>query len=204
MTHTPVFQDVLGNADWHRLGAVVRRHYGLRPYSDDRMTVRGRMDEVWRARCAALLMPAGGFFGALVPHTGRDVPIEVHYRCRPQDAALYWDRCFHFPGRPVFHFRSHMTVADAARHEVIEWVRFGLGLRLRVTAEDGALVFRDLGTVWRLGRWHLPLPLHLLLGRAYVEERPVAGDEGAFTMKMAIRHPLWGEVFRYSGRFRLD
>ena len=35
--------------------------------------------------------------------------------------------------------------------------------RLRVTAEDGALVFRDLGTVWRLGRWHLPLPLHLLL-----------------------------------------
>ncbi|PZQ73853.1 MAG: DUF4166 domain-containing protein [Variovorax paradoxus] len=204
MTHTPVFQTVLGDADWQRLGAVVRRHYGLRPRSEDHMTVRGRMDEVWHAPWAALLMPAGRLFGALVPHTGRDVPIEVNYRCRPQDAGLYWDRCFHFEGQPVFHFRSHMTVADAARHEVVEWVRFGLGLRLRVTAEEGALVFRDVGYVWRIGRLQLPLPLHLLLGRAHVEERPVPGDAGAFTMKMAIGHPLWGEVFRYSGRFRLD
>ena len=54
MTHTPVFQDVLGNADWQRLGAVVRRHYGLRPWSDDRMTVRGRMDEVWSSAIWAL------------------------------------------------------------------------------------------------------------------------------------------------------
>lgn len=203
-TSTPVFQTVLGDADWQRLGTVVRRHYSLQPFSDDQMTVRGHMDEVWHAPLAALLMPAGRLFGALVPHQGREVPIDVHYRCQPGDAGLYWDRRFHFPGRAVFHFRSHMEVADSARHEVIEYVRFGLGLRLRVTAEDGALVFRDVGYVWRLGPLRLPMPLHLLLGRAYVEERPVPGDDGAFTMKMRLRHPWWGELFRYSGRFRLD
>jgi hypothetical protein len=199
----PVFQTVLGNADWQRLGRVVREHYSLRPFTNDRMTVRGHMDEVWHARIATLFMPMGRLFGALVPHQGRDVPIDVHYSCRSTDACLYWDRRFRFPGRPVFHFRSHMEVADTTRHEVVEYVRFGLGLRLRVTAEDGALVFRDAGYVWRIGRLQLPMPLHLVLGRAYVEERPVPGDEGAFTMKMTIRHPWWGELFRYSGRFRL-
>lgn len=199
----PEFQTVLGDANWQRLGTVVREHYSLRPFTTDQMTVHGHMDEVWHARIAKLFMPMGRLFGALVPHQGREVPIDVHYSCRSTDAGLYWDRRFHFPGRPVFHFRSHMVVADAARHEVIEYVRFGLGLRLRVTAEDGALVFRDVGYVWRIGRLQLPMPLHLVLGRAYVEERPVPGDEAAFTMKMTIRHPWWGELFRYSGRFRL-
>ena len=77
--------------------------------------------------------------------------------------------------------------------------------RRHVRQEDGALVFRDAGYVWRPGRGlRVPLPLHLLLGRAYVEERPVPNDAGAFTMQMRIRHPWWGDVFRYSGRFRLD
>ncbi|MFT4268438.1 MAG: DUF4166 domain-containing protein [Xenophilus sp.] len=205
MTPAPVFRSVLGEAGWQRLGDVVRRHYSLRPFSDDQVTVRGRMDEVWRGRWAWLLLPAGRLFGALVPHRGRDVPIEVHYRCHPDSARLSWDRRFHFPGRPVFHFRSFMETAPAAPREVIEYVRFGLGLRLRVSAEDGALVFRDAGYVWRPGRGlRMPLPLHLLLGRAYVEERPVPGDADAFTMRMHIRHPWWGDVFRYSGRFRLD
>lgn len=205
MTQAPVFRSVLGEAAWQRLGEVVRRHYSLRAFSGDSVTVRGRMDEVWRGRWAWLLLPAGRLFGALVPYQGRDVPIEVHYRCHPDSARLSWDRCFHFAGRPVFHFRSFMEAAPHTRHEVVEYVRFGLGLRLRVSAEDGALVFRDAGYVWRLGRGpRVPLPLHLLLGRAYVEERPVPGDDGAFTMQMRIRHPWWGDVFRYSGRFRLD
>ncbi len=39
-------------------------------------------------------------------------------------------------------------------------------------------------------------------GEAYVEERPDGADH--FTMSMNLRHPILGELFRYSGRFTLD
>ncbi len=195
----PVFHAVLGD-DWHKLGEVIRRHYFLRPYSNDAITVHGTMREVYHSRVAAMLMPFSRLVGALVPYQGKDVPIAVHYTVRPDSGALYWNRVFRFPGRPPFHFRSHME--QIGHQQVIEYVRFGVGLRLRVTAEDGALVFRDEGYVWRLFGLKLPLPVGLLLGRAYVEERPV--DDRHFSMCMHLRHPLFGELFRYSGDFSID
>ena len=195
----PIFQSVLG-AEWASLGDIVRKHYSPRPFSRDAVTVRGAMNEVWHSRMAKVLLPMARLAGALVPYRGRDVPIEVHYSARHDDSTLHWNRVFHFPGRAPFHFRSHMEVADG--NEVIEFVRLGIGMRLVVTAEDGALVFRGRGYVWRvLGRdW--PLPLGLVLGQAYVEERPA--DVDRFTMKMTLIHPLFGELFRYDGRFAVD
>ena len=45
--------------------------------------------------------------------------------------------------------------------------------------------------------------LGLLLGTAYVEERPDPADADCFTMKMVLSHRWFGDVFRYSGRFHL-
>lgn len=198
----PVFQQVLGPG-WDQLGDAIRRHYAMAPFSNAHVCVRGTMDEVHHAPWARLLMPLGRLFGALVPYTGTGVPIEVHYRCRPGNALLYWDRIFSFEGRAPFHFRSHMAHAATGGGEVTEYVRFGIGMRLAVSAEEGALVFRDLGYIWRLGKLRLPLPLGLLLGTAYVEERPDPHDADRFTMKMVLHHRWFGDVFRYSGRFRL-
>lgn len=198
----PVFQLALGPG-WMQLGEAVRRHYTMAPYSNDQVCVRGTMDEVHHAPWATLLMPFGRLFGALVPHTGTGVPIEVHYHCRPGNAHLYWDRVFHFAGRTPFHFRSHMEHDAADGNTVIEYVRFGIGMRLAVSAEDGALVFRDRGYIWRVAGLRIPLPLGLLMGTAYVEERPDPHDAQAFSMKMLLRHRWFGDVFRYSGRFRL-
>jgi hypothetical protein len=217
MTRQPVFQQVLGPA-WERLGGVVRRHYTMAPFSDDHVCVRGVMSEVWHAPWAALLMPFGRLFGALVPHTGSNVPIDVHYRCHPGNAHLYWNRVFHFAGKAPFHFRSHMEYEEHEAHEtheehdehdaprgseVVEYVRFGIGMRLAVSVEEGALVFRDLGYVWRIAGLRVALPLGLLLGTAYVEERPDPSDADHFTMQMRLRHRWFGDVFRYSGRFHL-
>lgn len=196
--HRPVFQEVLGE-DWHRLGEVIRRHYFLRPFSDDTICVKGTMHEVEHSAFAKVLLPFARIVGALVPYRGRDVPIEVHYAAQPGDGTLHWNRVFHFAGRRPFHFRSHMQQIGPGR--VIEFVRFGVGMRLKVTAEEGALVFRDEGYVWRLFGRDLPLPVGLLLGTGYIEERPI--DERSFSMRMTLKHPLFGELFRYSGRFTL-
>lgn len=194
----PVFHTVLGPG-WQTLGTVIRRHYFLRPRTRDAITVTGVMDEVYHSGLATLLIPFGRLFGGIVPYRGTDVPIAVHYTSNPGNANIHWDRVFRFAGRQPFHFRSHMEPGRGG--EVIEFVRFGLGVRLAVTAEDGALVFRDRGYVWRLLGHDIPLPIHLLFGRAYVEERPV--DDLSFTMRMVISHRLFGDLFRYSGRFTI-
>lgn len=194
----PVFKHILGN-QWDELGEVIRKHYFLRPFSNDHICVTGIMGEINHSFLAKLLIPFGRLFGALVPYKGRKIPIEVYYHTKNENGNIYWDRVFMFPGKRPYHFRSFMQ--HAKNNEVVEYVRFGVGMRLKVTAEQGALVFRNGGYIWRVANISIPIPLRLILGTAYVEERPI--DSTKFSMKMELEHPLFGMLFQYRGEFSL-
>ena len=196
--HEPIFKTILGH-EWMKLGAVIRRHYSLKPYSDNYVRVDGVMEEIHHSLFAKLLIPFGLLFGAIVPYRARNVPISVHYSSQPNNANLYWDRVFEFRPNKYFHFKSYMQHTND--NEVIEYVRFGVGMRLRVTAEDGALVFRDSGYIWKIFGFNLPVPVGLLFGKAYIEERPI--DEDTFSMKLELKHPIFGILFRYQGHFSI-
>lgn len=193
-----IFQKVLAE-NWQNLGSIIQQHYFLRPYSEDYICVSGEMSEVYHSTIAKLFIPFGLLFGSVVPYRANNVPIDVHYNSSKDNANLYWDRLFKFSDRKHFHFKSHMEHVQG--NEVIEFVRFGVGIRLAVTVEDGAMIFRDKGYVWRIFGKCIPIPISLFLGNAYVEERPI--DQHSFSMKMTLKHPLFGIMFRYRGTFRL-
>jgi hypothetical protein len=193
-----IFQKVLAE-DWDRLGSVIKRHYFLRPFSEDYICVRGEMSEIDHSFIAKLFLPFGVLFGAVVPYRGRNVPVDVHYNTSKANANIYWDRVFKFSDQRHYHFKSYMEpVRD---NEVIEFVRFGVGMRLKVTVENGAIVFRDCGYIWRIFGRDIPIPVNLVFGHAYVEERPI--DDNTFSMKMILTHPIFGVLFRYEGKFLL-
>ena len=194
-----LFEIILAD-DWDKLGGVIQRHYFLKPFSDDYICVKGTMSKIHHSLIAKLFIPFALLFGAVVPYRGKNVPVEVHYNSKIDNENLYWDRIFKFSDKNHFHFKSHME--HNGNNEVIEFVRFGVGMRLIVTVEDGALVFRDKGYIWRLFGIDFPIPANLLLGNAYVEERPI--DDDNFSMKMILAHPWLGEMFRYEGQFSLD
>lgn len=196
--HEPIFKTILGS-QWAELGHIVQKHYSLTPYSDDYVRVDGVMDEIHHSLFAKLLIPFGVLFGAVVPYRAKNVPISVHYRSCSSDANLYWDRVFKFRPNKKFHFRSFMQ--HTGDNEVIEYVRFGVGMRLQVTVEDGALVFRDIGYIWKILGFNIPVPGGLLFGKAYVEERPI--DENTFSMRLELKHPIFGILFRYRGSFTI-
>jgi hypothetical protein len=198
MSQKSVFQIVLGD-EWDGLGPIIQRHYFLQPKSSDYICVSGEMTEISHSWFAKLLIPFGILFGAIVPFQGKDIPVDVHYSSNPNNLNIYWDRVFKF-SRGNFHFKSHMQ--PVKKNEVIEFVRFGVGIRLAVTVENGALVFRDLGYLWRLFDYDIPIPGKWLMGKVYVEERPI--DEQYFSMKMTLTHPVLGELFKYTGRFELS
>ena len=197
MDTEPLFKTILGS-DWQNLGSVVRRHYFLKGNSNDYICVSGLMEEIHHSLYAKLLIPFGVLFGAIVPFKGKNIPIDVHYSSKPENSNIYWDRVFKFPSFD-FHFKSFMLPVRG--NEVIEFVRFGVGIKLKVSVEDSALVFRDTGYIWRVMGFDLPLPGRWLMGNVYVEERPI--DDNSFTMKMILRHPWFGVLFRYTGRFEL-
>jgi len=194
----PIIKQILGS-QWDELAPIIKDHYFLKPYSSDYICVKGQMDEIYHSRFAKLLIPFGVLFGAIVPFNRKNVPIDVHYRSSPDSSRLTWDRVFKFKGRKDFHFKSHMEQHSA--NQIIEFVRFGVGLKLTIAVEQGKLVFRSIGFIWRILGIKIPIPLKLLFGSAYIEERAI--DDKTFSMKMSIKHPLFGELFRYSGQFSL-
>lgn len=198
MNDKPVFQAVLGD-DWKDLGVIIQDHYFLRPRSADYICVSGEMTEIKHSLAAKMLIPFGLLFGAVVPFQGKNIPIDVHYNASLENSNIYWDRDFKFK-RGSFHFKSFME--PVKQNEVIEFVRYGIGIRLRVTVEGQALVFRDIGYIWRIFGYDLPIPGRWLMGKVYVEERPISDQY--FSMKMTLMHPLVGSLFEYRGEFSLN
>jgi hypothetical protein len=90
-------------------------------------------------------------------------------------------------------------VQKTNENEVIEFVRFGIGIKLKVTAKNGGIILEENGYVWKWGNLLIPLPVRFLLGKAYIEEMPLSNIE--FCMKMEIRHPIFGTTFQYNGNF---
>ncbi len=56
--------------------------------------------------------------------------------------------------------------------------------------------------ILKLGRLLIPIPEALVLGHTTIEE--IGVDEEHFTMDFRLTHPLFGQIYRYSGRFRTE
>ena len=196
----PVMQRALG-AGWERLAPVVRRHYALTVDGTAHASIRGVMDEVHHNLPALPLLWIWRLFGALVMHRGRRVPVTVRNWVEGgSPAVMRWHRTFHFPGQAPSTFRS--TMEHVAGEEIVEVVRFGLGIRMAMSESGGAMVYEGRGYRWRVGRFTLNLPEWLILGHGRIVEEAI--DETRFRIVFEMCHPLWGRTFAYSGEFELE
>jgi len=197
MTENSIFETVLGD-DWNNLGEAIQQHYLLSPYSNDYICASGVMSEVTHSTIAKLIIPFGRIFGAIVPYRGKNVPVDVHHESSESNSNIHWRRVFKFE-RGDFCFTTVME--PTKENEVIEFVRFGLGIRLQVSVENDALFFKDTGYVWRVLGRGFSFPGGWIMGNVFVVERPL--DERWFSMSMKLTHPLLGDLFGYKGKFEV-
>jgi len=196
----PLFQRALGNAAWNRLAPAVRRHYAMSAATAETRTLPGIMEEIVHAPIIKPLLLVAQAFDALVPQRGRDVPVEVRNWTDPaKPRTLFWHRTFRFPDGRTSIFRSRMEPGGPG--EIIELLRFGVGIRMRVEESNGALVYMALEHCWKIGPWRLGIPNWALLGTATIVERAISDDE--LHLDFSIKHPLFGRTFGYRGRFAL-
>jgi hypothetical protein len=192
----PDFRRLVGDAAWSELPAQAQArfdaasHHVAREYPG---AMNVRMNWLgWIFAQATRLIGA-----PLAPWPADDVPVVVSVRPQPGGAIL-WERAYAYPGRPRLTIASRKAAAPDG--SLLEITRGGLGMRLAVSVEAGALVFRSNAYFWRVGAIDLPIPLLLTPGRACVVHRDLG--RGRFHFALSFVHPLAGESFRNAGDFR--
>lgn len=183
-----LMQAALG-ADWDKLPTALQMHYRFGTTVDI-----GHMDIEYprfMQPCLSVLHA----IGALVDRRGRAVATVVEKRVVGD--RQYWRRSLTYSDGLVQRFNSFWVTAGD--NQLIEFVNPLLGLQMAPRVEDGRLHYRGVQFVVKLGRWLLPIPEWLVLGRTSIVEEAL--DDTHFAMDFRVTHPLFGEVFRYSGKF---
>ena len=109
-----------------------------------------------------------------------------------------WKRTINFPDGKKILFKSHWVLAG--NNELIEYVNPFLGLRMALEVKDNQLLYEGKHFILKLGRLLIPIPEWLVLGHTTIVETEL--DDLHFSMDFRLHHPLLGELFRYSGKFR--
>ena len=188
---TSLMQQALGQ-DWDALPAPLRRHYQFASH-----TTVGTLDVAY-PRWMQPLLTGLRQIGALVHRRGERLPTQVAKRMDNDGLTQRWHRDIRFADGQSIVFRSHWRYAGSNR--LVEYVNPLLGLCMAVSVENGCLHYRGQHFELKLGTLRLPLPEWLLLGHTEIVEKPL--DDERFIMNFHIRHPLFGETFRYGGEFR--
>lgn len=134
--------------------------------------------------------------GALLHQRGQAVPTTVEKWM--DGRTQHWKRTLRFADGRRIYFKSHWHYGGG--NELIEYVNPFLGLRMAVRVDDGKLIYEGRHFVLKLGDLKLPLPEWLLLGHTSIVE--TARGKGRFAMDFRLRHPLFGQIYRYAGTFQ--
>lgn len=183
-----LMQQALG-ADWDELPPALQAHYQFGTTIDT-----GHMN-IEYPRFMQAFLSVLRLFGALVNRKGHDVATVVNKRVIGE--RQYWRRTLTYPDGKKIHFNSFWV--SAGDGHLIEFVNPVLGLQMAPYVTGSRLHYRGVRFVAKLGPLMLSIPEWLVLGHTTIVEEAI--DDDHFAMDFRLTHPLFGEVFRYAGRF---
>jgi hypothetical protein len=193
-------QFVLGPMAWARLPAAVRARFAEPPVAVDYV---GEFDVVRASRLGRLVALVCQLLGTpVVPRTGLRVPAIVHVG--PTRSGVAWNREYRWPKAQPCLVRSTKIIDSLGN--LVERLPARLCMPLRVYELRGVLHFVSRGYYFDFGRRRgggritVPLPGLLSPGTTHVEHRDE--PDGWFRFTMTVTHPLFGEMFYQTGRFR--
>ena len=205
---------LLGDLAWQGLPPTVRARFDE---PTPRVDYIGEFDIVRASlvgRVIAWLCQAIGT--PIVPRTGVRVPAIIHVG--PVDRGASWLREYQWPrGRTC---QVHSTKVIGPNGTLTEELPAGLRMPLSVYQHNGVLHFVSkgyyfefslglspghrprglLGSLLHARTIKIPLPAWLSPGTTHVEHADES--KGWFRFTMTVTHPLFGEVFYQTGRFR--
>lgn len=174
---------------WSMLPATLQAHY-----QDNDNVDTGTLDIEYPGWMQAFLNVLY-LFGALLNKKGCDIPSRVEKTM--QGDEQYWRRTITLQEGKQARFNSRWVYAG--KNRLIEYVNTFIGLCMSVQVKDNRLYYQGEYFVIRLAGLTIPVPEWLLLGHTTIVEQQV--DAKHFSMDFRLTHPLFGEIYRYSGKF---
>lgn len=194
----PFFSDIFGAA-WDEMPSVFHKHYANRSYNDDLVRVRGNMS-VWQSWLIRPFSFLFSFTGTLIPVCADDLAAEVVFRTRTDSNRFWYDRRVTLEGGKHLNFVSYLEKKGG--NQVVEWTGIGVGWHSTFEFKNNRVLLRHLGYRFRIGNADLPLPLSWIFGKPAAWEEAISDKE--FQMEMVIDHFMFGRIYSYSGRFKIE
>jgi uncharacterized protein DUF4166 len=193
------FRALLPDGDWERLPPATRQRFSKRLAGGRTAIYVGEVVEVRFSRIGWWMAQMARLIGGPLP-TGvdTDVPSIVTVTEDAATGSQVWTRIY--ARRNGFPQVIHSAKRFAGPTGLEEYVGFGVGMALRIGADDQALLFRSDGYFLQVGRHKFRLPALLTPGILTVTHADLVNGEFRFTLE--IDHPRFGRLIHQSAVFR--
>lgn len=185
------YRRLMGEAAWDRLPLAVRQRFSKKLNANEQIVYRGEVVCLELSRAGWLLAQVARLTGAPLPFThGATGPSVVVVTESPQLGGQIWSRSYPRPG--CFPQVIHSAKRFMGPTGLEEYLGLGLVMRLRLHEEQGRLVFRSAGFVWRIGGRDVRVPRWLEPGSCTVIHRAETDDRFSFTLQ--LDHAWFGRL----------
>ncbi|MFD2672631.1 DUF4166 domain-containing protein [Marinicrinis sediminis] len=201
-----IYEQALGE-DFKKLHPNMQQRFGMNSTSGIAQVGTGTMDRIWVGhRVFRPFLALGTKRHTLFPDTGREVPFMIEnyaYLDGFGRETVTWVRTFDF-GRKQRRFDATMIYSQQ-RGGIVDYL--GTHQHLAVDIELSVNEKGGLHLVSTRQRWYekwigLSVPL-LLSGTAEFQEW-YDEETAHFRIKVKVSHPVFGPIFGYEGRFKLE
>lgn len=193
-----LFKKILGE-EWKKLHPDIQARFERNPALTKPLYYSGYLSELTSSKFGKIL----GYFslpflkGALIPFDDFDFPVDIKVYSKPNDPAIYKQRIYYLHTRKPIQFTSHMRESETG--DVLEYVGFGLGMKLILYIKDSNLYFTSNGYFWEVSGWRIPLPDLLTPGKVFLSH--CNDNPSQFNIRIEIKHILFGTSFTQIGVF---
>lgn len=193
------FRALLGEEAWGRLPEAVRRRFSKRLSAGEMALYQGEVVSTRLSIAGKALSLLTRIIGAPLPTMdGATGPAVVTVTEDARLGGQRWLRLYERPGRKPQLIQSTKRFRGETGLE--EYVGAGIGMQLKVSVEDRALVFRSARYVLEAGLVRVMLPRWLAPGSMTIVHRQEA--DGRFSFGLRLEHALFGVLLDQVAYFK--
>lgn len=186
------FKKLLGNANWMKLPAPIRKRFGKRFKQGQSVAYQGIVTDMKMSRFGWTFAQAARLIGAPLPYERKSVhqPAVVIVTEDKETNGQFWIRQY---GREKgFPQMVHSSKRFAGPTGLEEYIGYGIGMALRLEATEHALFFKSEHYFLQAFGKRLAIPKWLLPFDLTIGHHELGEDRFAFTLKFQSK--LFGRM----------
>ena len=192
---SPIFENIFGTEKWEKLPSVFHKHYANRPYKEDTVLTTGTLN----IKSAWYIRPFLKLLQSMPAQQGKNIKTDVIFSSNLENNFYKFHRVFHYPKDKTHHFISHMK--PIKENEIVEIMSYGISWQATYDFDGEYVRLNHKGYSFSCFGLHIPLPVTWLIGSGNAKEWAI--DDFTFGMQMDLVHPLFGQIYEYTGTFEI-